>query len=43
MIWKLIILYSYIICNIGWFFKSQSQSDFYISDGQGNQNPVIGL
>ena len=38
---KLIIyILTLFVISVG-FFKSQSQSDFYISDGQGNQNPVI--
>ncbi len=38
---KLIIyIITLFVISVG-FFKSQSQSDFYISDSQGNQNLVI--
>lgn len=38
---KLIIyIITLFVISVG-FFKSQSQSDFYISDRQGNQNLVI--
>lgn len=41
MRFKNIFFKAFLLIFVIGFFKSQSQSDFYISDSQGNQNPII--